>query len=347
MVQTGEAKSSDGSLPQATPPSSGGGAHKNEKLRVYNRSEESFLSLEVAIFDTTAEPLKRLFEFLVTGADRSLWLKPYRGIPATQGAKSFDLVYLDAECRVIQEADHYPNPQFTVLSQEPGSALLMPAHTVFASQIHVGDQLAICGVAELEGILTDLSNSTDGDSGTQDQSIAEPSSSNSGSIRMPHQAAHQKPNARETESEGEKKSSWGARIQRWFFPEAQSDNRSFRRALPGLIAYHWSGGTPQPYPLGNISETGFYLLTDERPYPGTLIMMTLQRTGTGGEKLEESIAVYTKVIRWGPDGVGFAFVAPEVKDIKRTDHQPGELADQESLQRFLRIALVRETERTR
>jgi hypothetical protein len=76
-------------------------------------------------------------------------------------------------------------------------------------------------------------------------------------------------------------------------------------------------------------------------------MMTLQRTGTGGEKLEESIAVYTKVIRWGPDGVGFAFVAPEVKDIKRTDHQPGELADQESLQRFLRIALVRETERTR
>jgi len=76
-------------------------------------------------------------------------------------------------------------------------------------------------------------------------------------------------------------------------------------------------------------------------------MMTLQRTGTNGEKLGDSIAVYTKVIRWGPDGVGFAFVAPEVKDVKRTDHQSGELADQESLQKFLRIELMREKERTR
>lgn len=346
MVQISEAESSDGSLSQATP-SAGGRAHKNEKLRVYNRSKESFLSLEVAIFDTTAEPLKKLFEFLVAGSDTSLWLKPYRGIPATQGAKFFDLVYLDEECRVIQEADNYPNPQFAVLEQEPESALLMPAHTVFASQIHVRDQLAICSAAELERILTDLSNSTDGESGTHDLSITEPSSSNSGSFGMPQQAALEKPNAREGDLQDGKKSSLSARIKRWFFADAERDERYIRRVLPGLIAYHWSGGTPQPYPLGNISGTGFYLLTEERPYPGTLIMMTLQRTGTNGERLEESIAVYTKVIRWGPDGVGFAFVTPEVKDVKRTDHLPGELADQESLQKFLRIALVREKARTR
>ena len=319
---------------------------QNNRLRVYNRSRESFLSLEVAIYDTTAEPLKRLFDYLVNGPDTGLWLKPYRGIPSTQRAKFFDLVYLDEECRVLHELDHYPNPQFTVLEDEPASALLLPAHTVFASQIHIADQLAICGALELEGILTDLSNSTDGDSGKHDPSVAEPSSLNSGSFDMRHQVALEKPNPREAEPEI-KNLSLGARLKHWFSAESPSSHRSNRRPLPGLIAYHWSGGTPQPYPLGDISGTGFYLLTDERPYPGTLILMTLQRTGTKGERQEESIAVYTKVIRWGPDGVGFAFVAPEVKDEKRTNHQPGELADQESLQKFLRIALVREKEQTR
>ena len=312
--------------------------------RVYNRSRESFLSLKVAGYDTTAEPLKRLFDYLVNESETGLWLKPYRGIPTTQGAKFFDLVYLDEECRVIQELDNYPNPRFTVLEHEPASALLMPAHTVFASQIRTGDQLAICGAEELDGILTDLSNSPDEDSSAQDMCVAEPASSNSGSFRVPHQAALEKPNAREAELEVGRKSSLGAKIKHWFLGEAQSD-RSIRRALPRLIAYHWSGGTPQPYRLGDISGTGFYLLTDERPYPGTLIMMTLQRTGTKGERFGDSIAVYTKVIRWGPDGVGFAFVAPEVKDVKRTDHQPGELADQESLQEFL--TLVREKEGAR
>jgi hypothetical protein len=321
-------------------------AHKDQKLRVYNRSRESFLSLEVAIFDTTAEPLKRLFDHLVNGSETGLWLKPYRGIPATQGARSFDLVYLDEECRVAERLDKYPNPQFTVLDEEAASALLLPVHTVFASQIQTGDQLAICRAEELEGILTALSNSTDGDSGAHDLRIAEPSSSNSGSFRVPQEAAREKSNAVEAESEV-KDLSLGARLKRWFSAEPPSGNRSNRHPLPGLIAYHWSGGTPQPYPLGDISGTGFYLLTDERPYPGTLIMMTLQRTGTNGERLGDSIAVYTKVIRWGPDGVGFAFVAPEVKDVKRSDHQPGELADQESLQKFLKIALVREKERTR
>jgi hypothetical protein len=332
MVRGGEAESNPAMDPQR---SLARRTQGTDRFRVYNRSRESFLSLEVAIFDTTAEPLKRLFDYLVNGSDTGLWLKPYRGIPSTQGAKFFDLVYLDEECRVIHELDNYPNPQFTVLEDEPASALLLPAHTVFASQICTGDQLAICGAEELESILADLSNSTDEDSGTHDLSIAE-SSSNSGSFRMPHQAALEKPNVREAELGVGKKSSLGARMKQWFFGEAHGSDRSIRRALPGLIAYHWSGGTPQPYHLGNISETGFYLLTDERPYPGTLILMTLQRTGTKGERLEESIAVYAKVIRWGPDGVGFAFVTVEARDKKDADRQPDNWADQESLQKFLK-----------
>jgi hypothetical protein len=150
-----------------------------KKLRVYNRSRDSFLSLEVTVFDTTAEPLRRLFDCLVAKSNPGLWLKPYRGIPAMQGAKTFDLVYLDGECRVAERLDKYPNPRFAISQHSFASALLLPAHSAFASQIRTGDQLAICETAELEGMLAVLSGSTDGDSSTQAADVEDLLSSNS------------------------------------------------------------------------------------------------------------------------------------------------------------------------
>lgn len=302
-------------------------------FRVYNRSRDGFFSLEVARFDTTAEPLKRLFDYLVNGSDLSLWLKPYRGIPATPGAKRFDLVYLDGDCRVTERLDKYPNPQIGISDGKPSSALLLPAHSAFASQISIGDQLVICEAAELEDLLAALSDSTDGDSSTPAEVVTGLPPSNSSFLRIP------KPASTATIT---KKLSFVERVMHWLSSETGSNQRLSRHPLPELIAYHWSGGTPQPYALGDISETGFYLLTDERPYPGTLIKMTLQRTNTNNERLQDCIAVYTKVIRWGPDGVGLAFVAVDAKDTKKTNHRPGDLADRETLHTFLKRALVRE-----
>jgi len=311
-----------------------------EMLRVYNRSRESFLSLEVARFETAAEPLKRLFDFLVAGSDTGLWLKPYSGIPAIQGAKTFDLIYLDEECRVTGKLDKYPNPQLAVLERGPASALILPPHTAFASQICTGDQLTVCGAHELENLLRDLSIAENLDSQAPELKHSESSSPVPDTFRGPQQAAPDKQSGRQAEP-ASRKISFGARLMRWLSIETEqlgAGQRSDRHPQPRLVAYHWSGGKSKPYPIGNVSETGFYLFTDERPYPGTLIRMTLQRTGSN--KLGDSIAVYAKVIRWGTDGVGFAFVAPQVNDAKRTDHQSNEFADQESLREFLRTMLA-------
>jgi hypothetical protein len=341
MVRSGATDMHPQSDTLASPPSPGKRLNQTERLRAYNRSGERFLSLEVRIFDTTSEPLKKLFDYLASGSDTGLWLKPYRGIPAEQGAKLFDLVYLDEECRVTREVDSYPNPVFAVLEDKPASVLLLPAHTVFASQIQPGDQLAICESEELEGMLELLSSSTDADPVAQeteskDEKLAthDDLRSSTEHDRSAQRDVSQQPNARGAESSGRKRDSLSARIKRWFHPEP-ADNRSNRRLFPGLIAYHWSGGTPQAYHLGNISESGFYLLTDERPYPGTLILMTLQRTDSAREKLEDTIAVYTKVIRWGPDGVGFAFVTSRfaVADINNAEKH---WADRNSLNAFLK-----------
>jgi hypothetical protein len=335
---------------QAPKGPAGKGPRQPASFRVYNRSGESFLSLEVAIFDTTAEPLKRLYDYLLRGGETGLWLKPYRGIPSIQGANFFDLVYLDEAFRVSHDLDSYPNPEFAVLENAPGSALLLPAHTVFASQIHAGDQLAICGAEELEGMLDSLSDLPGQDS--RDQKVGFPAesrpagngllSSNSGPHRIPPQPISAQPAATEAESDRVEKKSLGVRIWRWLLPKSESDHRTNRTPLPGLIAYHWSGGTPQAYQVGNISVSGFFLLTDERPYPGTLILMTLQKTGTNAEKPGNSIAVYTKVIRWGPDGVGFRFVAVESKDAKNNGREPKKVANQQSLDEFLKKVLRHE-----
>lgn len=309
MAQTGARESSPEANVKRT--------KSEDKLRVYNRSVGRFISLEVDLFDSTVEPLKKLFEFLVHGTDVGLWLTPYRGIPSTQGAKLFDLIYLDEEYKV-QEIDTYPNPAFTNLNDEAASALLLPAHTIFVSQIRRGDQLAICASDELESLLHDLDDSSS-------ENPTGPTSS---------QRQVTKPQSQPTVPETESKKSIVVRAWRWFFPRTPAGYRSNRTPLPGVIVYHWSGGTPVPYHVGNISESGFYLLTDERPYPGTLILMTLQRIGKDNQKITDSIAVYAKVIRWGPDGVGFRFVPVEAKESKNPEPNPG--ANLKSLNAFVK-----------
>ena len=91
--------------------------------------------------------------------------------------------------------------------------------------------------------------------------------------------------------------------------------RSRRHPVPGLVAYYWTGGTPQAHPIGDISSTGFYLLTKERWVPETLIRMTLQRPGPKGDKAEEAISVISKVVRWDEEGVGYEFVASKALEM--------------------------------
>ena len=66
---------------------------------------------------------------------------------------------------------------------------------------------------------------------------------------------------------------------------------SKRHPLPGLVAYYWTGGAPQAFHIADISTNGLYLLTDERWFPGTMILMTLQRTNTDGDDPDDFISV--------------------------------------------------------
>ena len=96
-----------------------------------------------------------------------------------------------------------------------------------------------------------------------------------------------------------------------------SDHRNAERLeSPLLVAYYWDGSTPSAHQIKNISSVGFYLLTEERLRPGTVITMTLQRPSAANESSSSQphLTVMSMVIRQDQDGVGFAFLPQEPKD---------------------------------
>ncbi|MGO8708797.1 MAG: PilZ domain-containing protein [Terracidiphilus sp.] len=128
----------------------------------------------------------------------------------------------------------------------------------------------------------------------------------------------------------------------WFARLLQSEPEdariTSRESLPGLIAYYFTGGTPKPHAVRDISLTGMYILTEERWYPGTVIRVTL--TDRHHPSTERSITVNAKAVRAGREGVGFEFVLEErdrgrVREAERMDRANGMSA--EEIADFLRI----------
>jgi len=98
----------------------------------------------------------------------------------------------------------------------------------------------------------------------------------------------------------------------WFARSSFKDRRSTERYRePRLAAYYWNGAHAVPHSLRDISSAGAYLVTEDRWPPGTVVMITLQKSVKNADpESNRSIRVQSKVIRSGADGVGFAFVFP-------------------------------------
>ena len=130
--------------------------------------------------------------------------------------------------------------------------------------------------------------------------------------------------------------SLATRLKRWLNPvAAPSDRRrALRRYVPGLVAHYYTGGAPKPHEIADISLTGFYILTDDRWMPETMIQMTLQKPCPKGDR-KQSITVLSRIVRRGSDGVAAEFVMPETLDHYGHDVHPSQTTDKFALARFL------------
>jgi hypothetical protein len=108
--------------------------------------------------------------------------------------------------------------------------------------------------------------------------------------------------------------------------EPPDPRKASREALPGLVAYFFTGGVPIPHSVRNISTSGLYVITEERWYKGTFVRLTLtdQREPTS----ERSITLHGKVVRCTHDGVALHFILQEKNErlrgtVSTLDHLPG------------------------
>jgi len=314
---------------------------ESQKYCVYNQTRESFLSLEVTLADATHVQVRSLIEKLSVKPDSGLWLTPYRGVPAARGLSPIDLVYLDDDYRVIQEVESYPTSTVEPSKGEAASALVLPAHTIYSSQTQPGDQLVICVAGEMERRLERLSSSfasspaTNGDSNsfhgqsTKTISSAVPSPLRSTNVQSIFQGS-------DAMNDYEPKPSRPNSLKTWLQNWLSSDRRrAQRRPLPGLVAYYWTGSAPKAYQIADISSSGFYVLTEERWFPGTMVLITLQRTDSSGKNVDDCLAVQSRVVRWGSDGLGLAFVPSRAVDSKNGEALRENGADKKTLDRFL------------
>ena len=141
----------------------------------------------------------------------------------------------------------------------------------------------------------------------------------------------------ETKQAARPKGSAPNKISSWLNPETlhRDRRRAVRRTVPGMVAFYFTGGAPQPYTVADISATGFYLVTRDQWMPETMIQMTLQKPVTEGKQRRESLTVLTRIVRRGEDGIGAEFVMPESLDPHNRDIKPGRATDRMALARFL------------
>jgi hypothetical protein len=127
-------------------------------------------------------------------------------------------------------------------------------------------------------------------------------------------------------------------LKRWWKGLLSKDGdrrRSDRLQSPKLVVYYWTGAKPEQHEVRDISPTGIYVVTDERWYPGTVVKMTLQMTDGAEKSFEEHIAVESRAVRWGEDGVGMAFVMLDNTDSSSNGSSPLISADRKTVEKFL------------
>ncbi|HEY1985212.1 MAG TPA: hypothetical protein VGG85_07385 [Terracidiphilus sp.] len=306
----------------------------------YNQSRECFLSLEVTTAEVPAKGLYELIRKLTLKPNEGLWLKSFTGIPAPDVPVPWDLIFLDKNCAVIEAVESFFTDHPSPPSPPLASVLVLPAHSIYSSQTQRGDQVVLCEAPEME--LRLKRNTTPREEvGSVKAAVLLRQvplwSGGPGLVMLEHRNGNTRPPKQETrrmpliESGKEffrQPRHW---LARWWSPDPRKAPRNF---IQGLAAYYWNGSSPQAQQVRDISRSGLYLVTEERWYPGTLILLTLQRLDGGESLAERAIPVQSRAVRWGSDGVGLEFILPDSGSVDGGSMMNG--ADKQRLEQFLK-----------
>jgi hypothetical protein len=349
----------------------------SERYCVYNQTRERFVATGVEAVDASHSGAEARLRSLQPGAGTGLWIQPCPEVAPTSIRFPVDMIYLNDDGAVLVAIESFPLGGPAISSTIAGSLLVLPENTVREGEIHAGDRMILAAPDEMKRHLqiikeakatgqetssnfleqfllpssqnpragaADKSNAADGRPApgvaagippappeVSSPVIASPVTHASTSAISSPASPSSDPNAWKKKKQPK---GWLARLLQG---EPEDPRVASREALPGLIAYYFTGGTPVGQAVRDISPTGMYVVTEERWYPGTVVRMTL--TDRHNPSNERSITVNAKAVRWGMDGVGLEFVFEEQDrpslDARRMERANG--MDRGEIDEFLRI----------
>ena len=120
---------------------------------VFNQTGESFVALSIRRADTPLARLRGLLGQFRMESEGGLWVVPSRGIHTIGLLAPLDLIYLDAQHRVIHLVEHLSPFRIAPIRLNSSSVLELPPHTIYSSKTHAGDELVICPPEEMDAYL--------------------------------------------------------------------------------------------------------------------------------------------------------------------------------------------------
>jgi hypothetical protein len=305
----------------------------------YNQTRECFLGFEVAAGDFSYQMLSKQGALTIK-PNEGLWLTPFRGIPNSGVNLPVDLIYLDKDCCVIDLIESFPVVRAFSPKAATETVLVLPTHSISLSETRVGDQLVLCVPEEMRNRLERISGEGAENGGAPRAVFLMQKSLESGAERL---ATSQEPSEAEDITSGSslkkhrsnsEKGCFGLPknwLRRWWSTELRQVPR---HPAPGLKAFYWNGLPPSPHDIRDISSKGLYLVTDDRWYPGTLVLMTLQDKNGPVDRTEHAISVRVRAVHCGEDGVGLQFVV--ANEDKSQDRLQVNETSRKELEDFLR-----------
>lgn len=123
---------------------------KQKKFYVYNETRQSFLSLGVGIANTHFSSLKGLLGKRRLRNDEGLWVIPSQGIHTIGVLFPIDVIYLDANRKVIHLVEHLRPFRLAPVKPSCESVLELATRTICRSDTQIGDTFLICAVDEVD-----------------------------------------------------------------------------------------------------------------------------------------------------------------------------------------------------
>jgi len=116
----------------------------------FNITRQSFINLGVTVADTPLSRMRGLLGKMRMRSDEAVWIVPSQGIHTIGLRFAIDVVYLDAQLRVVDTIENLKPLRITGIRWHCASVLELPARSIFKSGIEVGDQLLICSPERMQ-----------------------------------------------------------------------------------------------------------------------------------------------------------------------------------------------------